>query len=489
MSIPRNVILVTIDVTNLYPSIPQTECLQIIYEEMFKKRHLILADPNLVIQLLQTNMNYNYFSFASLYFQQIHGTAMGAAFSPTIANIFMSVTLNKFLRTQSTKPILLARYVDDILLLWPEKETIDAFLSDLNSFHPNLTFTHSLSESTIDFLDLTIYKGPHFLNTQKLDIKTFQKPQNLYQYLEYTSIHPKSVFRSIIIGECKRYLRSNTRPETFAAVITMFKKRLRERQYPIQLTEKIISRIKFSSRQSLLNKSSVSNYHRRKPTFKCLPLPKLHHLKKIVLKDYRCISNMVATPRFVTLAYPSLQKILVRAEIQPTAEQLLDILLRLQDLPYNSSHVTPGKLPQLKNRQILTKRCRMRKCSTCTHLNCSRYFTSTVTKRSYPLRFSATCYSNYVIYLITCTKCKKQYVGMTTTHLRNRINQHRSNILRNKPIYISRHFNFPNHSIDNLSVQIIDRVTNGSLEELQQLERFWIHTLHTLQPRGLNIIP
>ena len=215
MSIPANAILVTIDVTNLYPSVPQSECLQIIYEEMFKKRHLLLADPYLIIQLLQTNINYNYFAFASLYFQQIHGTAMGAAFSPTVANIFMSVTLSRFLRTQPIQPILLARYIDDLFILWPERETVDAFLSELNSFHPNLKFTHVQSESTIDFLDLTIYKGPHFPNTNKL---------NLYQYLEYTSTHPKSVFKSIIIGECKRYLRSNTRPETYEAVITTFKK-------------------------------------------------------------------------------------------------------------------------------------------------------------------------------------------------------------------------------------------------------------------------
>lgn len=159
---------------------------------------------------------------------------------------------------------------------------------------------------------------------------------------------------------------------------------------------------------------------------------------------------MVSTPRFVTLAYPSLQKILVRAEIKPSAEQLLDILLRLQDLPYDSAHITSGTPPQLKNRQILTRPCKMHKCSMCPHLNCSSYFTSTVTKRSYPLRHSATCSSSYVIYLITCTKCKKQYVGMTTVQFRNRINQHRSNILHNRSIYISRHFNFPNHSLKKL---------------------------------------
>lgn len=108
----------------------------------------------------------------------------------------MSIMLNRLLRTQPVRPILLARYVDDIFLLWLEKETIDNFLSDLNRFHPNLKFKHSCSKTTINFLDLTIYKGPHFLSNRKLDIKTYQKPQNLYQYLEYSSVHPVSEFKS-----------------------------------------------------------------------------------------------------------------------------------------------------------------------------------------------------------------------------------------------------------------------------------------------------
>ena len=213
---------------------------------------------------------------------------MGATFSPTIANIFLSVTLSRFLRTQSTKPILLARYIDDIFLVWPKRETIDTFLSELNNFHPNLKFTHSLSESTIDYLDLTIYKGPHFLSTKKLDIKTFQKSHNLYQYLEYTSTHPKSVYKSIIVGECIRYLRSNTRPETYAAVVTKFETRLRERQYPSELVKKVTSRIKFSSRPSILNKPSFPKYPPKKPMFKCLPIPKLQHLRYAKRGRGRC---------------------------------------------------------------------------------------------------------------------------------------------------------------------------------------------------------
>ena len=90
LEVPETAILVSVNVESLYPSIPQTECLDIIYEELHSQRHLLLFDPNLIIRLLHINVNHNYFEFATLIFQQITGTAMGTAFSPTIANIFMS---------------------------------------------------------------------------------------------------------------------------------------------------------------------------------------------------------------------------------------------------------------------------------------------------------------------------------------------------------------------------------------------------------------
>ncbi|CAI7996639.1 CAP-Gly domain-containing linker protein 1 [Geodia barretti] len=57
-------------------------------------------------------------SFGNATFQQIQGTAMGADFSPTMANIYMSVILQKFLLTQPTQPYYLKRYIDDILMIW-----------------------------------------------------------------------------------------------------------------------------------------------------------------------------------------------------------------------------------------------------------------------------------------------------------------------------------------------------------------------------------
>ena len=186
---------------------------------------LLIFDPNLVIQLLHININ---FQFADMHFQQIQGTAIGAAFSPTIANIFMSVILRRFLSSQKYHPILIRRYIHDIFLIWPNQHNLITFLTNLNSFHPNLQFIHNKSETSVDFLDITIYKGTQFNRTKCLDIKTFQKSQNLYQYLHFTSHHPKSVYKGLIIGECKRYIRTNSREEQYQSQLLLFKYRLQK---------------------------------------------------------------------------------------------------------------------------------------------------------------------------------------------------------------------------------------------------------------------
>lgn len=257
MTVPDDSVLVTLDVVNLYPSIPQEECLQVIYDELHTNRHLLIFDPNLVIKLLHLNISNTFFTFGNLTFQQISGTTMGALFSPTIANIYMSVILRRFLQHQHTKPHLLQRYIDDIFLIWTDPvDSLQVFLKELNSFHPNLCFTHHLGHDSIDFLDLSIFKGHRFNLTNILDTKTFQKQLNLYQYLHYTSNHPDKVFKAVIKGECIRYVRTNTTYETYAAILIDFQKRLLRRNYPRMLIEKVFASVQYNNRIKYLTKKS-----------------------------------------------------------------------------------------------------------------------------------------------------------------------------------------------------------------------------------------
>ena len=265
----------------------------------------------------------------------------------------------------------------------------------------------------------------------------------------------------------------------------MFKMRLHQRGYPSKLVEKYTGIVEFSQRQQLLQVAPPRTVTKT-PIFSCLPPPQYNQLKVIILGQYSEIQRVVPRPKFIHRRHKTLEKELIKAEVQPTDEQFLDIALTLQTSPTTAKcHI---QLPYLRRTLTAAIRCQNSRCATCqSHLICSNAFKCTKTETSYPLRHSFTCKSSNVVYLITCTKCHKQYVGMTTSPLSTRINQHQTNILRKVPIYISKHFNLPNHSLTNLKVQPIDKA--NSYNELQELEHFWISKLKTLQPSGLNVKP
>ncbi len=483
--VPTDAVLVSVDVNSLYPSIPQTECLQIVYQEMWKHQDILPFDPNLIIRLLHLNVNYNYFEFASLIFHQVQGTAMGAAFSPTVANIFMSVFFRNFLSTCKYQPLFLKRYIDDIFIIWPNRDTLEQFTTAMNDFHPSIVFKCSSSESSIDFLDVTLYKGERFLRSNILDLKTFQKAQNLYQYLHYSSCHSESVYKGIVTGECIRYARTNSSPENYHSQIHLFRGRLLKRGYPAALIDRWAARTKFTHRHLYLSPQKSSPQFVTRPILKCLTPPNFTQLKTVILQDMHTIRKHVSKPLFICLSHTTLHNYLVRARLTPTDEQLMDILCILSDSSTNNP--TAANLPILKdhpNKRVV--QCRHPRCSTCHHINTGHYFRSTATTTTYPIRHNFSCSSTNIIYLITCTKCRKQYVGMTTRSLRERINHHRTSIQTRQNRYVSRHFNFPDHNIRNLSVQPIDTIIHPTTQQLQALEQFWICTLKTEKPLGLN---
>ena len=66
-----------------------------------------------------------------------------------------------------------------------------------------------------------------------------------------------------------------------------------------------------------------------------------------------------------------------------------------------------------------------------------------------------TCTSANVIYCITCTLCKKLYIGETGRRLGDRFREHLRNVEKDnknasKPV--ARHFNLPNHSVQHMAV-------------------------------------
>ena len=139
--------------------------------------------------------------------------------------------------------------------------------------------------------------------------------------------------------------------------------------------------------------------------------------------------------------------------------------------------------------------CGSNRCLCCKTLDTNTVFNCFSTGRRFILNYPDTfnCKSKCVIYLITCRSCGVQYVGQTKQSLHCRLNGHRQSVKNNKlNTYLSNHFKSMGHSWDDVSIQIIDRVdiqNKSDLDisrELNMKEDFYIKTLNTLHPLGLN---
>ena len=95
------------------------------------------------------------------------------------------------------------------------------------------------------------------------------------------------------------------------------------------------------------------------------------------------------------------------------------------------------------------------------------------------------CNSKNCIYVIRCTKCKIQYVGLTTINLRMRVNNHKTTIHKNKPSPVATHFNQDDHNINLMQIAILEHCPTATLQTLRTKEAMWIHLLDTVQ-NGMN---
>ena len=240
-SVPKNVILVTADVMGLCPHIPQQTGLKAL-KEALEKRDIKKIPTEDLVKMTEFVPNNNIFEFNSKAYQQKSGTAIGTKFAPPYACIYMDEDEQKFLETQSKKPIIWLRQTDDIFFIWTHGEQeLERFLKDLNNFTPNLSFTHEASKNCISFLDLKVK-----LIDGKLETDLYMKPTDRHQYLHYLSSHPEHTKRSIVYSQTLRVNRLCSLEKDFNYHKLNMKEWFIKRGYPESIIDKKMKKVRFS---------------------------------------------------------------------------------------------------------------------------------------------------------------------------------------------------------------------------------------------------
>jgi hypothetical protein len=417
----------------------------------------------------------NDFEFNNEYYLQVHGTAMGKRYAPSLANLYL-VHFDHMARTGfRIKPDFYFRFLDDIIFSWDgSQEDLIEYQAFLNAIIPDITVTLSCHSEQVDFLDTTVYKLKT-ANDTTLQTKVFFKPTDTHQLLHTESFHPKHTTAGILKSQVLRFKRISSTFEDYSSACHTLFSVIRQRGYSRSSLRKM--------KREIWNNNIVCNTKNKTDNSKMVPLILRYNqfaqtfmsLWKQVIK-----SNSTFTDCRLVAAYrknKNLGNFLVRSKLTNDA----------------TSTVAPmqTKITQSIN-NFGFQVCGSTRCYACKlHCTSSTSFSSATHKGRHNIVDLLSCRSTNIVYLITCRICQIQYVGETGRSLSERLTDHRSTIKTGKKTPISIHFNLPGHSTHDLLAIAIEQIKESKFTAIvrKQREQFWQNKLGTKFPRGLNELP
>ena len=227
---PLHTILFTIDIESLYTCIPIIDGLRAV-RSMFNLYPCKHRHDNSLLTLLEINLRRNDFVFNNNFYLQVCGTAMGKTFAPSYANIFLYFW-EKHIDTLTHKPVLFKRYIDDILGVWEGSvKDLQEFCTFLNNIHVDINIVSTINIDTVNYLDLTIFKGSDFYSTGKLSTKVYFKPTHTGHLIHKHSLHSHNLKFSVIKAQFLRIARKCKFKYDFDLAINILCKTLHTQGY------------------------------------------------------------------------------------------------------------------------------------------------------------------------------------------------------------------------------------------------------------------
>lgn len=450
-------IMVTIDVSALYTSIPYDEGIEAVKKALTAHPSTIMDSETASI-LLAIILKNNTFKFNNNIYLQIQGTAMGTKVAPTYANIFMDDLERNILEHSEIRPVIWRCFIDDIFAIYrcTEDELIE-HLTYLNQQHHSIKFTYEFSRDTINFLDTTVY-----LDTErKLHTKVFRKPTDMYSYLHYESYHPPHQKNSIAYSQAIRLRTICSEISEFEKASQTLLKFLTLQGHPHHKVKDSIHKAKNLNRQELLKPRTRDS----KPIipFILQHNPHHHYAHNIIREAKLLFTGKIENTKFYK------NKIIIANNGAPN---LGDIL---------TASTFPKPPPKRGSRP-----CMRLSCNPCENIICTNKITSSNTKNVYQILGDNTCLTKNTVYVIHCLVYLHQYVGETGHTVNERISEHKRDIrYRRKTSPVAKHFIDHNVLETDLLCTIIYSTPKDQNIRLR-LEEAWIRVLNTMTPSGIN---
>ncbi|XP_075443504.1 uncharacterized protein LOC142487664 [Ascaphus truei] len=428
-------------------------------------------------------LTHNYFMFDSRFYLQLLGTAMGTSFAPSYANLFMGFWEAQFIyhinNTFRTNIIFFKRFIDDLIMIWEGDEvSLLTFINTLNQNNLNINFTFEHNIHHINYLDLLLYID----NDMTIQTEIFRKANSRNTLLRANSSHPRSLLNSIPKAQFIRLKRLCSSNDTFIKQSGEMAARFKARGYTEEIINTAFEYADSMDRTKLLNKNINKMRHTRSntsihdgcPIFVTTYSKQSKSIRDIINKHWatisldRDISDITKNrPRFSYRKAKTLGTLLSPSLFDSRSNY------KIQNIP--QGFFTCGH------------------CSMCCYAQPTKIIMCNSNNKKFKITSFINCNSSFVIYMLSCG-CKKSYVGRTTRPLKTRIAEHVRLIKKRDSGHpVSRHFSLcPRGGIANFTFSAIEHVPchprgGDRVNRLNRQEMFWIHTLSTLYPSGINI--
>jgi hypothetical protein len=450
-------LLFTMDVCSLYTSIPYQEGLQAL-QYYLDRRVDKTPSTAIILRLTELVLTLNNFTFHGEHYLQVKGVAMGSKIGPGFACIRVGYFEKQlFASYDGPTPTLYKRYIDDIVgAMSGSRESLQQFIDFMSNFTPSLKFTHTISDTSVCFLDLNIS-----IDSDRLSTSIYYKPTDSHSYLLYSSSHPTTCKDSIPYAQFQRLRRICSSESDFKAQSEQMASFFHKRKYPRKIVAKALHRVTSMDRVTALQPSSANKVNEDRIPLVLNFHPNNMPIRNIILKNY----NLLRT-------HPTTQHIFTTSVV--TAYR------RERNV---KNHVVRSKDPQPEPGM---RPCKRPRCKTCKFvITTSNVVGPTGTKHHISSTF--TCTSRNLIYAIVCQRCNQIYIGETKTPLAVRFSDHIRSIrdrTANKPVAV--HFSSDGHSVDDVKITAILSTSGNSDTRRHIAEQSLIAKLKTMKPDGMN---
>ena len=476
---------VAVDVVSLYDNLSRSLLNESLRHAMEELRPGWTPDfKSWLLKMVNNSLDSVYAKFGDSWFKMLDCVPTGHTLSVNLADIAVYYAFNMLVYSKEEAMSFIdfvARFVDDMTMVWVGSE--EKFVEWLTAFRLllkerfglEITFEITSSVNFSVFLDVQY----RFVE-DRLVTTIYHKPTDAHSYLNFSSSHPRHVFKSIVYSQALRYRRVINDETLLHTEMGKLSGYFVACDYPKLLVQRTIDDV-ISKTRSLEYKKRVDEKSFHVP-FKFRYGSGASELQSHI--NGRIDSSLREAPVFSAMEVPVLKTVFTRGAT-------------LSSLLFKQKSVNLGSGEGNKSKGRATSRCtteeearhrKGRKCSLCPMISNN----SSVSVRGKVVHCDGgDCKSRNVVYLFLCKVCGLGYVGKTDQLLRKRVNGHRNCGSLDEgiadPQALQNHAQRTHQQDfqDIYSVSILKQV--GDPGRLLQEELSFIQRLNTLEPFGLNV--